>query len=63
MSDGNREALTFFLPDGGIVTVGQRAGMAVTQACQVVLIATELLRFGPEQMYNLVSHIFFVDHD
>ena len=40
---------TFLLPDCGVVTVGQGTRMAVAQARQVVLITTELLRFGSEK--------------
>lgn len=42
-----RGHLTFLLPDGRILAVGQRAGGAVAQPRQVVLIAAEILRFCP----------------
>lgn len=44
---GQSRALTFLLPDGGVLAVGQRAGGAVAEPGQVVLIAAEALRLRP----------------
>ena len=40
-------ALSLLFEDGGVPGVGERARMARTQACQIVLVAAESLRFGP----------------
>lgn len=47
-----RVGVTFLLPDGGVLTVGQRAGRAVTQPCDVELIPTEALTLGPGRERN-----------
>lgn len=39
--------LTFLLPDGGVLTVGQWTGGAVTHSSDVVFIPTETLALGP----------------
>lgn len=41
------QALTFLLPDGGVLAVCQRAGGAVAQSRQVVLITAKVLGFCP----------------
>lgn len=44
---GQSWVLTFLLPDSGVLAVGQRAGGAVAEPGQVVLIAAEALRLRP----------------
>lgn len=39
--------VTFLLPDGGVLTVGQRAGGAVTHPGDIELISTEVLTLRP----------------
>lgn len=41
--------LTLLLPDGGVLTVGQRAGGAVAHPRDVVFVATEALALGPDE--------------
>lgn len=47
--DGRGHAVffTFLLPDGGVLTVGQWTGGAVTHSSDVVFIPTETLGLGP----------------
>lgn len=39
--------LTFLLPDGGVLAVGQRTGRAVAEPRDVELIPAEVLTLGP----------------
>lgn len=57
-------AVTFLLPDGGVLAVGQRAGRAVTQPRDVVLIPTEVLTLCPggEKMIQKV-HVSSYNED
>lgn len=45
---GGAALFTFLLPDGGVLTVGQGTGGAVTHPRDVVFIPTETLAFGPD---------------
>lgn len=45
---GGAAFFTFLLPDGGVLTVGQWTGGAVTHPRDVVLIPTETLALGPD---------------
>ena len=44
-----RRPLTLLLSDGGVLAVGERAGLARAQPGDVVLITTEVLTLGPEE--------------
>ena len=50
-------AAAILLPDGGVSAVGQRAGAAVAEACDVVLVAAEVLR----QRLGLETAVLVVD--
>lgn len=45
---GGAALFTFLLPDGGVLTVGQWTGRAVTQPRDVVFIPAETLVLGPD---------------
>lgn len=47
---------TFLLPDGGVLTVGQRTRRAITQAGDVKLVATETLSFRPGGVGKTHTH-------
>lgn len=49
---------TFLLPDGGVLTVGQRTRRAITQAGDVKLVATETLSFRPGGVGKTHTHTF-----
>lgn len=56
-ADESERGLTFLLPDGGVLAVGERAGRAVAQTRDVVLIPAEVLTLGPGQRNEDVTRL------